>query len=209
MVLLNPTLAHHDSPKIIKRYLILKHNRIRVKANPGDDLLASLRVKGNPVNFIEQMIGVYRVLNFNSQGNLVISKFIINEDYTSSFEVATFGPSENIQVCLMEISSVVRRRLCITTYPKIGANIIAYVMVNIFRNQSAELTEGTFSSVGGNGATNPFAGPIVLQRVQSDSFKPEVIELPRDFTSNASISPDITQAVNRLVMIHRRYKKPY
>jgi len=161
----------------IKRYLMLKCSRIRIRnVNFGDP--SDLRVKGQPVSLVQNMVGSYWVWNFDGHGNIMQSKYEIKDDYTSYFYTKAYGDNENDQVCLLSISNVVNRRLCMSSHPKEGTGVIAYVILNTTPSHSpvGQIYIGVFCSVGQNGR-NPVSGKIVLMRAG-----------PRETISPATIS---------------------
>lgn len=184
VVMLNQRLQKPESKIIVERYLFLKHNRIRLKVDEGGDVLGNLKVRRNFVNEIQHMIGDYRVLNLDSRGALIISKFVINNDYSSYFETNVFSPNENHQVCLLEISNVLNKRLCITCHPGMGTGIISYVMLNIPRAGEV-INEGVFCSIGNPKSQIPSAGPIVLLKMKDQNFQPEVLHDPDSVIENS------------------------
>jgi hypothetical protein len=205
IILLNKEKEQAGSATIAMRYLALKHNRIRIKTNRAGNLLSELKVKNKFITEIEHMIGCYKVFNLNAKREIVISKFTIQDDYLASFETAVFSPNENNQVCLMEISNVRNKRLCITTHPKEGADVISYVMLKI-PGAAETISEGVFCAVGG--ASMPSSGPIVLLKIPANAtdFRPEMAPV-ETYIENADA--DTKKACNRLIEIIRSNKINY
>ena len=159
----------------IRRYLFLKHNRIRVKVEENGDGINTLRVKRSVVSEIEHMIGNYKVINYDPRGtSLLISRFFIDKDYSAGFETHISRTTVREQVCLIEVSNVMNKRLCISTHPKEGTGIISYVMINMASTNEG-ISEGAFCGVGGENNALPAFGPIVLLRTNEKKFKMERI----------------------------------
>ncbi len=179
MVLVRKDLAHDQALAeaqhiTLSRYLLLKHNRIRTKVRGTEGSLRNLTVKGfYPVN-IAHMVGTYKVIHFNGQGDVVISKFVIRKDFKTTFYTNVLQNNFSEQVCLMEVSSILNNRLCITTHPETGAGIISCVMLNI-PGANVNIFPGAFCSVGDE---RPVAGKIVLLRTTDTSDFMQTIEKP-------------------------------
>jgi hypothetical protein len=208
MVLINhEKIEEKNYEKIVTRYLFMKRNRIRVKTEENRDIVANLKVKRSYVKDIEHMVGVYSVLNFDGRKNLVVSRFEIKDDYSATFNTVVFGAHENNQVCLMEISSVQNRRLCISTHPEYGTGILSYVMLNITRFDDI-LSDGAFCSVGNTNSPMPVSGPIVLLKrigLKTESLKIETIKDPKENIKRHA-DKDLLMAYERLVNNYRRAK---
>lgn len=164
VVLLKKGTFGESEIKIVEQYLMLKRSRIRIR-NENFAHPSNLRVKHQPVSLIEGMVGVYWVWNFDGKGNIVQSRFEINLDYGSRFQTILYGNNENNQVCLVNVSHVINRRICLSTHPQEGTGIIAYVILNI-SNNTDEINSGVFCSVGQNGK-NPVSGKIALLRAKN------------------------------------------
>jgi hypothetical protein len=187
---------------VLSRYLLLKHNRIRLKPLGGAIQMESLTVKGFLPNEIAHMVGTYKVLNLNGRGQLAISKFTIGNDYKSYFYTDAFRPNLNSQVCLMEVSNIVRDRLCITTHPDTGAGLIACVMLNIPMSGD-KIIEGAFCSIGNAKSTYPVANQIVLLKTNDPSDFMTTIDNP-DKTLPKMGDKALLEAYEKLKKISRR-----
>lgn len=173
-VLMKKELLTTADESIIRKYLMLKRSRIRVKNENYTDA-AALRVKKQPVSLVEDMVGSYWVWNFNSKGDIIQSKFVIEDDYTSRFYAIDYGPNERTQVCLLSISNVISRRLCMSVHPNEGTGIISYVILSVDIDKKG-ITTGSFCAVG-RSIEGPVNGKIVLLKASpSDDIIPICID---------------------------------
>lgn len=202
IVLVTDTFSSKEDINIIKQYLTLKKSRLKSKYFDDTN---GMMVKGKYLNEISHMVGFYQVLNFNPVGDLMISRFTIDEFYNSRFITTAYNANQNNQVCLLNISSVLTNRLCISTHPNLGTGIIAYVMINIPR-KGEKFNKGVFCSVGQTG-NMPVAGNIVLEMV---NYEVEPMRVNKDEIQQfLQDNPDMQLAFNELVKLERRKPPSY
>ena len=201
MILITNKYNNADDIRKIKRYLFLKRNR-HIAKNFFEP--KKLKVKKHNIDEIAQMVGHYQVLNFDRNGNLMISKFIIDEFYNARFITYVYSPNENNQICLLNISSVINKRLCISSHPQDGMGIIAYVIINIPKT-GEKINKGVFCSVGQTG-NMPASGPIVLQMTEKD-IEPKKV-LKENIGTVMEKDSETNRAFLELVKIVRKIKNP-
>lgn len=172
----NDKISDKELFSLASRYLQLKRNNFRVSPEIHRDLY-TFKVKGNKVSQISNMIGTYRIWSYDNKLNIVQTKFIINPDYTSYLFTSYDDNEEKKQTCLLNISTVIRPTLCISTHPEVGMGLINYAMVDI-ASANDSIIEGVFCTVGIKGTNhNRSARPIILLReAETREFDPEIIE---------------------------------
>lgn len=156
----------------IKKYLMLKRNNYRLKYF-GYSNLEELKVKAIPVDRIDHMIGIHRVWSMSNNGDIIQSKFVIEENYTSFLYSNLYNNNEAKQVCLLNISQAINRRLCISTHPDQGTGIITYCILDIPPKEYTYI-QGVFCHVGLENLPSR-AGYIIMMKETSDNFEPMTI----------------------------------
>ena len=146
----------------IKRYMMFKRSMRRVPeriVDTPDDL----KIKGNVLHQLSDIVGVYRVWTYFKEG-IVQSRFTIMSNFNAIYETKTYGKeSGDIQVCLLNISNHGRQRICISHHPEKGTEILAYSIIDIPLEEQV-LTKGVFCSMGRQAAEYQHCGWMVLKR---------------------------------------------
>ena len=148
----------------ISRYLMLKRPTYRVQ-NQEIDHTSQLSVQKKRIDEITHMIGTYRVWYFGSSNSIYQSKLVIDDTYRG-FHYSGFHLEEekDYNLALLKITRVGSiHKLVITTHPAINIGTIAQSMIEIPKNKSDRLLEGSFCNIDG------FSASIVLYK-ESDSF---------------------------------------
>lgn len=146
----------------IKKYLMIKHVMFRIP-NRIITGLENLRIKGHTIYDLAELPSKYRVWTKYKNG-IVQSCLTINDDFQATFETSTYGTYANRQSLLLDVTSVYdRKKVCMSHHPDKGADLIAYVIMDI-PVKNAVLTRGVFCSIGRAGAENPHFGWIFLKR---------------------------------------------
>ncbi len=167
-------VTEEEEKTAIQRYLMLKRNNFRVR-NKVLENVKKLVARGHRMEEVAHMVGSWKVLNFDGRGNLILSKYILEENYSSYFFTTAYNADNNYQICLPGISKIINQRLCLSCHPREVVDAISFVIVNIPSegDRGAEMvTEGVFSAIGrGDGSV---CGRIIMVRDNSD-FKPCIL----------------------------------
>lgn len=148
----------------ISRYLMLKRPTYRVQ-NREIDHTSQLSVQKKRIDEITHMIGTYRVWYFGSSNSIYQSKLVIDDTYRG-FHYSGFHLEEDkdYNLALLKITRVEStHKLVITTHPAINIGTISQSMIEIPKNKSDRLLEGSFCNIDG------FSASLVLYK-ESDSF---------------------------------------
>ncbi len=157
----------------IQKFLNLKRNNFRISSEIMRNT-EGLTAKRINIEFINNMIGTYRIWSFDNNQNIVQTKFIVNKDYTAYLYTSYNDTKENLQTCLLNISTVIKPTLVVSAHPANGMGLLSYALIGI-ANANDSLIEGVFCTVGIRGERHRrTARPIILLREQ-DVFEPEVI----------------------------------
>lgn len=161
-----------DRQNKLNQYLMLKRNNHRLSYY-GYSSLKELTVRNVPVSRIEHMVGALRAWSMDSKGNIVQSKFVIEENYRSFLFSALYHENEAKQVCLLNISQAINRRLCISTHPDQGTGTITYCILDI-PPKRYKFIRGVYCHVGLENLPSR-AGYVILTK-EDEEFEPQVIE---------------------------------
>jgi hypothetical protein len=157
----------------IKKFLNLKRNNFRISPEITQKT-EGLTVKRTNVEFINNMISTYRIWSYDSNHNIIQTKFIVNSDYTADLFTSYNDARENKQTCLLNISTVIRPTLVVSAHPLNGMGLLSYALIEIAHANDL-LIEGVFCTVGIRGERHRrTARPIILLREQR-AFEPEII----------------------------------
>ncbi len=158
----------------IKRFLFLKRHHYRTFDHDYTSP-QQLKIKKNLVNMIAQLAGhTYRVWSYTRSGDVVQSKFIIQQDYSATLLMSDklYEENEQEQMCALAINDLIHQRLIVTMHPKAGIGVIGTCILEIPTRRSAVFT-GVTCGIGLRGK-KPALAYIALLRDDASDFTPDI-----------------------------------
>jgi hypothetical protein len=158
----------------IKRFMMMKRHVFRA-SNRNYESLDELRYKGNDVDLISHMVGNYRVWRYNKKGDIIQTKMVIYEDFTCKLFLDVYDRSQfNEQVCALDVSRIFDSKLCVSTHPRQGSQVISYAIVDIPSSYQFTYTPAYYCSVGLN-SEGLMGGPMMLMKEDRKEWGPDTI----------------------------------
>ena len=112
----NSNVQQSEKVKGIHYYLQMRRNNYRIPNEFVEDPRV-LEVGRITAAQMKEIPGIYRIWNFNWSGQIVQSRFTIAKDFTATLETVLTREGESQQKCLMSVSSIRNKTLCVASHP--------------------------------------------------------------------------------------------
>lgn len=173
-LLIDYTDKYEDETDLfIKRYLYLERRTLRIPRNTEQNI-NKLSAKRYSLKVIDSLIGIWKIWGVDSSNNVMQSKLIINEDYSSYLFTYSDQPKEK-QVCIFRVSTLNGLNLWISAHQEHGIELknIAVIRIPDKSDEVQDITAGVSSGLGKNRYANT---PIVLYKINNDNFHPTQLD---------------------------------
>jgi len=127
--------------------------------------LTRLKARNLRTEELVELVGRYRIWNFSQRGYIVQSVFTIEADFGAYLETLPRETIRNKHICVMSVSTIAGKKLCVSSHPSQGISIINYAIIDCFVEPNG-LSDGVFCSIGPNKKADSIAGSLVAMKTE-------------------------------------------
>lgn len=149
----------------IDYYLQAQRRNFRIPPRVIQDL-NDIKARGVKAGRMQSVKGQYRIWSLGYSGDLIQSKFIINDNFTAKLTTIANRDLYRLQHCVFSIS-LIGEKLCVSSHPKFGVSVINYAIFDIDEDERNQIKTGVYCGIGVNGESPFVAESLIIFRDES------------------------------------------
>ena len=173
-----PTALDNDKHDILQLYLMLQRKNYYIPLKIFGEI-DQFHARKSMINNYLNIVGIYRIWHFGFNPNDIIqSKMVITSNYQIILH-AFIGNNDQKQLgqqkCVMSISRIRPKKLCISSHGKPGLSVINYGIIDLDSDQQDSIFDSIFCSIGydNRGILGDYS---VMKKTENSSFEVRKIE---------------------------------